>query len=57
MVAPAPSRVSPAEPTIPALPLRVLSIVQTACIDIMGSPGESAVPVPLKNSAEASLPT
>ena len=52
-----PSTVSPAAPAVPALPPRVLSTANSASGPIMGSPGDSAVPVPLKNSAEASCPT
>ena len=49
-----PSTVSSAPPAVPALPPCVLSTANSACVTIMGSPGDSAVLVPLKNSAEAS---
>ena len=44
------------QPCCPDLPRppRVLSTVKTACAAIMGSPDDSAVPPPLKKSADGS---
>jgi hypothetical protein len=56
-VLPTPSTVSLAAPAVPSLPPRVLSTANSADVTIIGSPGDSAVPVLLKNFAEASCPT
>src|SRR5215212_4106454 len=56
MVAPAPSKISPATPAVWAFPPRVLSPMKIMCAQSMARPGESAVPVPLKKSAEALFP-